>query len=279
MKLFHKLNGKWNEISGSSPSEGGGDSSSGNNKLTISVGNSNQKIIIPEGGNYPVTPELHIVTKDIPKQLATNAQYEIDSPFGNVACDCYILFNNGVNDKWSRLDVVYETKSLGCLANCPGDGKLYLTTGPSLVGDGLGMISPYVTNGNTFSDWAIIVDGPIVNSNAYSSEEQVTGVWVDGRPVYKTVFEVTTGSSIDTNNQMIDLTSYNIDDVISITGYYNSAASSAKILANFNTEKGASIATWINSSGYLTELHTTTAYNSAKGKIIVEYNKTTDSVE
>jgi len=189
---------RWNNISGS---------------VRVSVGNSNQKIIVPEGTRFNVTPELHIVTKDIPKQLATNAQYEIDSPFGNVACDCYILVNNGVNDKWSRLDVVYESKSYGCLANCPGDGKLYLTTSPTLIAVGSGMQAPYAITSNTFSDWAIVVEGPIVSNNNYSTEEQVIGTWIDGRPVYRQTFETTT-----TNNKVLVNTG-DVDVLVAEYGY------------------------------------------------------------
>ena len=106
----------------------------------------------------------------------------------------------------------------------------------------------------------------------YTTEEQIVGTWLDGRNVYRLTVNVTTGSAINTNNQMLNINRYNIDILLSINGYYETS-SGAKLLPNFTPSSGASISTWINNSGYLTELHSSASCNNSSGILTLEYVK------
>lgn len=113
---------------------------------------------------------------------------------------------------------------------------------------------------------------PYKEQNTYSTDETIIGTWIDGRNVYRFTVNVTTGSAVNTNNQMLNLNNYNIDILLSINGYYKTSTG-AKLLPNFTSSSGSSISTWINNQGYLTELHTNSSLNSSSGILTLEYIK------
>ncbi len=56
-------------------------------------------------------------------------------------------------------------------------------------------------------------------SNVYSTEEKRIGTWIDGKPLYQIALTGRTPSTADTNVNMIDITSLNIDQVIELNGF------------------------------------------------------------
>ena len=59
-----------------------------------------------------------------------------------------------------------------------------------------------------------------LENNAYSTEEQVVGTWVDGKPVYRKVF-VLTDASYFVSNSYYDISSLNIEQIFFETRVLN----------------------------------------------------------
>ena len=57
----------------------------------------------------------------------------------------------------------------------------------------------------------------------YSTDEQVVGTWIDGKPIYQKTFTgtCTIPKANNTSTYLLDLTSLNIENDISIDGYFN----------------------------------------------------------
>lgn len=110
----------------------------------------------------------------------------------------------------------------------------------------------------------------------YSKNEQVVGRWIDGKPIYRRVVEITTGAAARTNNPILDLTGWNIDTVVSMDGSYTSLVG-AVCPINYYRDESSNITTYINAKGWLSECHGTLAnLKNIPGIIIMEYTKTTD---
>ena len=60
--------------------------------------------------------------------------------------------------------------------------------------------------------------GDMGTIDAYSTTEEVVGIWTDNRPVYKKTFNVNSADGSG-DIKILDLSNYNIDLVIDIEGY------------------------------------------------------------
>lgn len=112
-------------------------------------------------------------------------------------------------------------------------------------------------------------------NHTYSTEEQVVGTWIDGKPLYQKTLELTTPGS--SSSEIFDLTNLNVDLIQSIDGmlyeggvyegqykfkipFYNSGS----VFANIYIDNKKLI--WVSSSYYLNQPILVT----------IQYTKTTD---
>ena len=107
--------------------------------------------------------------------------------------------------------------------------------------------------------------------NNYSTEEQVIGTWIDGKPIYRKFIQIDLSSSHSSSF----ITPHNINDIDIIVNYYgNILNSSSQNYINCNVYNGSSyrMLTFVNKTnitninvGYLGTLD-----------LFIEYTKTTD---
>lgn len=113
----------------------------------------------------------------------------------------------------------------------------------------------------------------------YSTTEIETGeTWIDGKPIYRKVMEVTIPQT-DTDGTMAEVyytISNNVDEIVDIRGY-----------ANVNDRYKISFPLWVTTTDYklyvrangdklLHILNYIKAFSNLVGIVIVEYTKTTD---
>lgn len=114
----------------------------------------------------------------------------------------------------------------------------------------------------------------------FSTSEKVVGTWIDGKPIYQKTFNeiaLPVTSSVHTWNDytLQDLTSLNLDTVVSMDGLYRDRYDlNTTLLTTDNENK---FATWVNSTKTILyskgEYHIT---NSLYVTVTLRYTKTTD---
>lgn len=107
--------------------------------------------------------------------------------------------------------------------------------------------------------------------NTYSTTEQVVGIWINGKPIYRKVIEGTTASS---NSPTAIGSISNLGIIVDIRGYILNPSQNQTIPINFvyNTEQNAGYREGNN----IIVRTTASVYQSKSCYIIVEYTKTTD---
>lgn len=83
---------------------------------------------------------------------------------------------------------------------------------------------------NGTGDWTVKI-APYIN-NTYSTDEQVVGTWIDGKPVYRKVIQ-TPGPTAVNEIKSVDITDLNVETVIRLDGRYfwDSTKSNTSILS------------------------------------------------
>ena len=117
----------------------------------------------------------------------------------------------------------------------------------------------------------------------YSTEEAVIGRWIDGKPIYRSVFVTTLGSNTTTSgttNDIVDLTDKNIEECVVLNGYWITAAGSWMPFG-MNNLSSASLPNYVYmylaEGKVIRERHDATGCNDKPCRIILEYTKTTDT--
>lgn len=105
------------------------------------------------------------------------------------------------------------------------DSSFYVIASPSLYHQNYGYMQVYYnTVNNTWTwgylpittDWSKITNKPD-NLESFSTNEQVIGTWIDGKPLYKKTFQTLVPSITDQYTE-IDVTSLNIDELVDMNG-------------------------------------------------------------
>ena len=113
-----------------------------------------------------------------------------------------------------------------------------------------------------------------MTKDIYSTEEQVIGTWIDGKPLYRKILSLTTPST--TNSTKIA----NFDKTFIIKNYYGNAfisASNQLLPINFYFTDVYNIATYVvNNSGEIYMKIGSEAYRNQQATLTIEYTKTTD---
>lgn len=124
----------------------------------------------------------------------------------------------------------------------------------------------------------VITSGKMLS---YSTEEQVVGRWIDGKPLYQVTIETTTGSKINTFKE-IDLPTDDIERISSINGImtdrYGVYIPVSGAFVTNDTSTCVKIA-YDASKKVLTIWCSQTDWLNAKICITVTYTKTTDTAE
>ena len=127
----------------------------------------------------------------------------------------------------------------------------------------------YIKNSNELYD-----NFNIKNEEEYSFTEQVTGKWIDGKPLYSKTLSLTTPST--TNSTKIA----DFDKTFIIKKYYGNAliaASNQLLPINFYFTNEYNIATYVvNNSGEIYMKIGSEAYKNQQVTLTIEYTKTTD---
>lgn len=104
------------------------------------------------------------------------------------------------------------------------------------------------------------------NINKYSTDEKIIGTYIDGKPLYKKTFQVTTSATLNAFN---DIYSANIENVPSL---------------HFQFRKGNERYPEVHQqfsfyvvNGILKEYHTNGYYSGGELTVTLKYTKTTDS--
>lgn len=112
----------------------------------------------------------------------------------------------------------------------------------------------------------------VANKNVYSTSETRIGTWIDGKPLYREVFNIT--NPAETNTDYIDLTSYNMNVVAHLYGFYKTGAGTFGI--PFTDSDNNYSVMFVSGSKKLRGRFGTNAPNVTEVKVVIEYTKTTD---
>ena len=153
---------------------------------------------------------------------------------------------------------------------------------------GSNILNMYVSKGDVFS----IVDSsgstsstvtcslyPYKQINTYSTDEQIVGTWIDGKPIYQRALSYTgTYSTSNPKHTICDVSSWNVDSWIDITGTnsftHTSGHHSLRTLDYNIFEIGITAA---QTSLYIKyDYANNTAGSTIKTNLIIKYTKTTD---
>ena len=100
----------------------------------VQVGKSlNFALLVPENTSWEGQKENRVAVPavQLPNPVRAHASLTIDSPFGNTPCLAVAYFKSPKTGKWcvANGDWYKAASTSGIAINCPGDGKIYLTTG------------------------------------------------------------------------------------------------------------------------------------------------------
>ena len=114
----------------------------------------------------------------------------------------------------------------------------------------------------------------INNLSTYSTNEQVIGIWIDGKPIYRKVYQGTT-SSTDGGNATISSGITNLDTIIRMEGYIKNDALWWSINADFQSPNYYSSCHYTYNDN-LINIKVGARLVSSPVFVILEYTKTTD---
>lgn len=109
------------------------------------------------------------------------------------------------------------------------------------------------------------------NANEYSTTETVIGTWIDGKPLYRKVYSITSPSSANAN--YADLSSLNIETTVHLYGYYKKPTGTFGI-PFYDSDNNYSVI-FINNSNQLRGRFGNSS-EITNAKVVIEYTKTTD---
>ena len=113
------------------------------------------------------------------------------------------------------------------------------------------------------------------NMHEYSTDEQIVGTWIDGRSVYEKTYKTTlTNVPQETPQNIADLSSLNIEEIISIEG---SCSYSAPPQSPLYVNLGSYFYFYAYPSGFLQFSQTFTTQTSGRTYIVIatiRYTKT-----
>lgn len=156
------------------------------------------------------------------------------------------------------------------------DGKLALNSARNVglnVSNNVGIIVQYTKTTDTAGSGSWTSSG--ASAIHYSTNEQVVGTWVDGKPLYQKTINITTPSVANTNVSVADITSLNIETVVSLDGNYKDTNINWSLNIFFSSVRSSNC--FVN--GGKTAIMMLVNDNAAISKnayVTIKYTKTTD---
>lgn len=117
---------------------------------------------------------------------------------------------------------------------------------------------------------------PKCKEYTYSTEEQVIGKWIDGKPLYRKVLTTSTPSNLNVTTTILALDTTNI--IQKFDGYiiYPEGTKNQHIPLNMTISNVVFHYTYSKNNELRMKLSTESSYISKNCVIILEYTKTTD---
>jgi len=111
-------------------------------------------------------------------------------------------------------------------------------------------------------------------TDTYSTGEQVVGVWIDGRPIYRKVIVTLTSGSSETSKVIANIGVTGINKPIRCTGLVNNWM--APVSWGISSDIHNYVAVSLNTNGDIYEKHGSSTLHSKSLTVICEYTKTAD---
>ena len=112
--------------------------------------------------------------------------------------------------------------------------------------------------------------------DVYSKDgEKRVGTWIDGKPIYRRVFSITTPSDISWKN-VFALSTYSIKQIVNLNGYFISRDNRIMYLGSSYSENQDYYTALSIFNGYLQIRTGHPAFQNRPCDIYVEYTKTID---
>ena len=119
-----------------------------------------------------------------------------------------------------------------------------------------------ITGGNTINN---------IQGN-YSTEEVRIGTWIDGKPLYRKVFDIT--NPADSNTNYGDVSDLNISTLVHLYGYYSKDTTGKFNIPFYDSDSNYCVM-FVNSGNKLRGRFGESS-RILEAKVILEYTKTTD---
>lgn len=246
------------------------------------------RFFVPEGTTWTKCPNQCIVSPKLKKPYPANWRANLTSPFGEVPGICTVFYK--VGEKWVTSIEYYNadtSKYVGVVASCPGDGTIYVSSGDYLNSGGSGLApNPSGANPQTALEIVIMVSPASsgilevsgggsssgIGGNIYSSEEQVIGTWIDGKPLYRKCWHNIPHNENGELDVEISIADLDIEEVVRLD---NLRVSSINVVGG----QGSGGFITINMTKKMvsgTKLTSATIREGTYRLILIEYTKTTD---
>ena len=120
---------------------------------------------------------------------------------------------------------------------------------------------------NNNDDDMITINTNLTNATTYSTTEEIVGTWIDGKPIYRKVYEI--GSMNANTERSINLSDISFDTIISIEGFEKSNQFSYIPIVIYNVNYN-----WVFVEAQTLKFKVSWAATNVY--IILEYTKTPD---
>ena len=122
-----------------------------------------------------------------------------------------------------------------------------------------------------------ISNGFVQSQFNYSTEEQVIGKWIDGKPLYQKTYKMDNQAISNGMHDFIDLTSLNIDEFVNLFGVMSTSDHQQVCLIPACSSAGDTGFRYEKSSKILkSEVSGTNSWSASNVRLTIQYTKTTD---
>ena len=244
----------------------------------------NCAIIVPENSTWTNYTKNIIIDSNLPNPITINQGISLDSPFGNTPCICIPYIKNSDTNQWQTASPFRYSSSVdttfGFMVAIPGDGKIYIETASRLIGASptanSGVVAPRnnttLSNNVTSAEMILIVFAPNTGK-VYSEDETIIGTWIDGKPVYRKVCNMS-GPTNTSTSTTYDISNLNIDTIVKYDSHWYWSNNNV-VQVPFANNTGYAITTIVGKTSISNTTTLSSWYNS-NITVTLEYTKTTD---
>ena len=114
----------------------------------------------------------------------------------------------------------------------------------------------------------------VENKHTYSTEEQVVGTWIDGKPLYRKVISSNFASTVNSQKAIGTIKDFNV--IVKFEGYFTNPKNDNFYPFPFALNDEDISVYFYKSTGEIFEIHNYSYANNLYCYAVVEYTKTTD---